>query len=114
MKGVLDLAVVVTLGAFMAVPLAMLVHAVGGVFNLLRWGMVATLLLGGVLLTLNATRDTKSKGRRFALVLLGGIGGLLLGIAVAWASLSEHEAQCAEANGVNRTLLECDGPIGGG
>ena len=114
MKGILDLAVLVTLGAFLAVPLAMLVHAAGGIFSLMRWVMVGTLLLGGVLVTFNATRETKSKGRRFALVLLGGLGGLLLGFAAAWATVSEHEAQCAEANRFSRTLMECDGPIGGG
>ncbi|ELU7788550.1 TPA: hypothetical protein ACGHF9_004192 [Salmonella enterica subsp. enterica serovar Potsdam] len=113
MKDVVNLVVLVTLGAVLSVPLLMLVQAAGGVFSFLRLMMMATCVLGGAGFAFASTRKTKSKGKRAGLVVIGGLVGLLIGLVGASVSESEHESQCTEAHGATRVMMECDGPIGG-
>lgn len=114
MKSIAELFILITLGAFLAFPFAILVREAGGLFNFIGWMMIATGTLGGGIFTFQITREMKSIARRVGVIFVAAMLCLLFFGFIASAVKDIREEQCQQTEGAfSRALSECDGPIGG-
>ncbi|EMP3151674.1 hypothetical protein WDX82_005131 [Salmonella enterica] len=113
MKAIAELLILISLGAFLAVPFAILVREAGGIFGLMNWMMIIIGTLGGAIGAFKIAHAVKSKVRRAGAAFLGAMFGLLISGVMASSAKDMHEQQCQETEGAfSRALSECDGPIG--